>query len=259
MSRKRGFTLIELLVVISIIALLMGILMPALSRARKQAKILVCKSRLKQLGMGIFTYASSNDGKLLPTEYEDTGGWQILHPEIMFRTQVSDRSVLTGVMLGALGTSGIIKDPRCFLCPNDQEVKYLLAEHKQSGAWDNMPHLDSDYGEYEEGESVDGLSSTYVYWPQSKKKVTKSQASNYLGYWPDYPRTARYVKELNPKLAMLADRDKHSDRGDAFCVLFGDSSVQQRSCPVIDGVTYESYDQERDQGGISKFFYAFEQ
>ena len=50
MSRKRGFTLIELLVVIAIIALLMGILMPALTRVKKQARSVACQALLKQWG-----------------------------------------------------------------------------------------------------------------------------------------------------------------------------------------------------------------
>ena len=59
---KEGFTLIELLVVIAIIALLMGILMPALSRARDQAREVICRTNLKSLHMGLELYAGDNDG-----------------------------------------------------------------------------------------------------------------------------------------------------------------------------------------------------
>lgn len=59
--RRRGFTLIELLVVIAIIALLMGILMPALSRVRKQARTVYCLNSLRQLGLTMHAYAQSND------------------------------------------------------------------------------------------------------------------------------------------------------------------------------------------------------
>lgn len=64
---RPGFTLIELLVVISIIALLLSILMPALSRVKEQARTLVCKTRLKDIGLALSLYANDNSDKLPPS------------------------------------------------------------------------------------------------------------------------------------------------------------------------------------------------
>ena len=64
MGKKRGFTLIELLVVISVIAILLGILMPALNKARELGKRVVCLTNLKNLTMGWTMYATENNGKL---------------------------------------------------------------------------------------------------------------------------------------------------------------------------------------------------
>lgn len=59
--QKKGFTLVELLVVISIIALLLAVLMPALNKARKQGRKIVCSSSLRQIGLAFTTYAQNYD------------------------------------------------------------------------------------------------------------------------------------------------------------------------------------------------------
>lgn len=61
MPKKRGFTLVELLVVISIIALLLSLLMPALGKVRNQAKAVVCQSNIKQWGLFFSLYANDNN------------------------------------------------------------------------------------------------------------------------------------------------------------------------------------------------------
>lgn len=64
--RTEAFTLIELLVVIAVIALLLAILLPALQRARRQAKAVVCQSNLRQWGTTLALYVQDNDGRFPP-------------------------------------------------------------------------------------------------------------------------------------------------------------------------------------------------
>src|SRR5581483_11426165 len=70
--RRGGFTLVELLVVIGVIALLIGMLMPALTRARGQANRVVCQSNLRQVGVAMLMYADENGGWVFPTGL----GWE---------------------------------------------------------------------------------------------------------------------------------------------------------------------------------------
>jgi prepilin-type N-terminal cleavage/methylation domain-containing protein len=63
---EKGFTLIELLVVISIIAMLMAIMMPALGKARESARMTLCKTNLKQYGLAMDIYLSSYNEKYPP-------------------------------------------------------------------------------------------------------------------------------------------------------------------------------------------------
>jgi len=99
MCKKRGFTLIELLVVVSIIALLVSILLPALAKAREQAKQTVCGTQLRQIGTVFLLYAQDyND--ILPPSF-GSGNWNAFYD----------------FTRDSLGTYDV-KDGKIFYCPS---------------------------------------------------------------------------------------------------------------------------------------------
>lgn len=119
--RARGFTLVELLVVISVVALLVALLLPALKSARDVAQRASCASNIRQLGMGSVVF--TNDYKLQlpgPIPGYDTGN------RVPAETQYPNQDFI-GLMYdwqgryffpqGTLAFKGYIADPRIFFCP----------------------------------------------------------------------------------------------------------------------------------------------
>jgi prepilin-type N-terminal cleavage/methylation domain-containing protein len=128
LQKRNGFTLVELLVVISIIAILLAVLMPSLSKARDQARRIVCASQEKQLATGCFAYAMANNSRTPDTfldQHDITGLYNTTDPVGIAGCQerLSQLCARTGqntVHYGGLGILYIKKylaEPKSLWCP----------------------------------------------------------------------------------------------------------------------------------------------
>jgi len=119
-SRTAGFTLIELLVVISIIALLISLLLPALEAAQEQARRVNCLSNQNQISLGLVAYGQDNE-QMLPTNLDP---WWPAYPPYLgppwYGHEITGKLLALGQTRLGLGKlyPEYIPAPKAFFCPS---------------------------------------------------------------------------------------------------------------------------------------------
>lgn len=235
--RKSGFTLVELLVVISIIALLLSILMPSLSKARQLARQTVCTGQVHQLGLFLATYAHSYNGKLPPSVRSDN--WPFVGGFCPSDKNPGNYRNWEPAGIGALWKARLIDDPKKFMyCPaakGQLTQGYLTFDNvlKPSMPW--FPNDPITWGRFYTG---------YMYWvgwapmagwpiPEAARRnlergVAKSMMSPSHTVTISCPIVTTIPSSGNPKDAQATDVD-------AFASHVSGGKVTGGSVLTVDG------------------------
>jgi len=209
--QQKAFTLIELLVVISIIALLVSILLPALNEARSTARRVMCAANMHSMGTGVATYALDNKGYGPPQRWYSSGPWT--STTIYDCNYVKDINNFTGPItlcvpygMGCLYDAGIGRDIPMFFCPG------VAAAKADDTTFSPEYYTNPQYGDLwspEYGYTVFRVRSSYNYYKGNYKSLDKlGSKSYYYDLISDWEEIGHRAGNGNPK---------------GFNVLYGDS------------------------------------
>ncbi len=120
---RRGFTLIDVLVSMTVIAVLIGLLVPSLSSVNEAARRVVCQSNVRQIGLGLIMYTNDYKGYLPPSRFiNNSGARSSGSPEKMITLRVDPAEVTSAYGawdgLGVLFATSYVPAPKVFYCPS---------------------------------------------------------------------------------------------------------------------------------------------
>lgn len=180
---RRGFTIVELLVVIGIIALLLSLLLPALSRARAAARQIKCASQLKEIDHGLQMYANQWNGWVYPANPGGRFRWWEHVPGLEGYAEI--------------GGPYVVDLKVNMRCPEDGDIPVA----KQSGGWGNIGLFSYTFNSHIQTADIRRTDGTAYAIPASEIVVMgETHEGKNAQYTPEPPpSTATYDTEVDPR------------------------------------------------------------
>jgi prepilin-type N-terminal cleavage/methylation domain-containing protein len=204
-TRKAGFTLIELLVVIAIIAILMAIMMPVLGRVKEAAKRVVCSNQVKQVGVGVATYAADY-GNRMPTYNSNKTHkpYELIHSYALYRSDadfLDSEGKLLGMKLALLYEGRYITNPKVFYCPSNIAPLYKYESYCSPSPWGSLPQ---NFNAMDTPPHNQWVRMGYTYMPTDPRLAKDSMGTPW--------ETAHTIDNLDAYLPYMTDLVRHLDQ-----------------------------------------------